>query len=350
MQCLKDEGIIFVTDDMKPIRIFLAGDAVSGTGPANVTKYYIRYLPKGTLYQKVRNKILRVPEIIVKTLLADVVVYSGYSRQNILGLKLAKRFGRPSAYLMHGCVEYENGINLEPDEKMNGVERKTLELADAVLAVSESFAGWLKEYYPMHADKIGYVYNGIDTDLLGKAADRTDTDRHMIFTIGGGMPRKKIKYICEAVDILRKEYDPEMYLCVIGDKGADSDEIHSFGHVRDLGIVPFDETLRLFKKAAVFVQNSCFETFGLAPVEAVAAGCPALISRHAGALGIMNDVRPEDIIENYDDSREIASKIKNLIENPNAARLAAGIKTESCSWEKRSSDLEEKLSDLISKR
>ena len=35
---------------------------------------------------------------------------------------------KPSAYIMHGCVEYENAINLEPDERMNLVERQTMEL------------------------------------------------------------------------------------------------------------------------------------------------------------------------------------------------------------------------------
>ena len=59
------------------MRIFLAGDQYSGTGPANVTKYYIDNLPAGTLYQKRRSKIARVPEILINTMRADVVVYSG---------------------------------------------------------------------------------------------------------------------------------------------------------------------------------------------------------------------------------------------------------------------------------
>ena len=332
------------------MRIFFAGDAVSGTGPANVTKYYIQHLPEGTLYQKVRNKLLRVPEIIIKTLKADVVVYSGYSKQNILGLKAAKLFGKPSAYLMHGCVEYENRINLEPDRTMTRVERKTLELADLIIAVSESFAKWLRQYYPMHADKITFVYNGIDTALSDRTSGREHVNPHMIFTIGGGMPRKKIVYICEAVARLRVSFDPEMFLCVIGDKGADTPKIEIYDHVASKGIVSFDETVKLFGEAAVFVQNSCFETFGLSPVEAVSLACPALISRHAGALGIMGNVRDEDMINNYDDPDEIAFKIKNLIENPNAARLAEGIDRESCSWERRSLELVSKLSDLVLKR
>ena len=331
----------------RKMRIFLAGDAVSGTGPANVTKYYIDNLPEGTLYQKRRSKLLRVPEIIINTLKADVVVYSGYSKQNILGLKFAKKLKKPSAYLMHGCVEYENGINLEPDEKMNAVERKTLELSDLILAVSESFSRWLKEYYPMYAGKIDYVTNGIDTDLIHNAKKREEKSRHMIFSIGGGMPRKKIKYICEAVKKLRAEYDKDMYLCVIGDKGADSLEVDSYDFVDNRGLVSFSEAVDLFSEAAVFVQNSCFETFGLAPIEALVCGCPILCSKHVGALGLVKDLHDEDVINNYDDPDEIASKIRYIIENPNAKRLIADLEWESNSWKIRSRDLAGKLSELV---
>ncbi|MBO4266993.1 MAG: glycosyltransferase family 4 protein [Lachnospiraceae bacterium] len=329
------------------MRIFLAGDSVSGTGPANVTKYYIRNLPKGTLFQKRRSKAARAAEILINTIRADVVVYSGYSKQNILGLKAAKKLKKPSAYIMHGCVEYENEINLEPDEVMNRVERKTLELTDLVIAVSKSFGEWLKEYYPEYADKIDYITNGIDTDLMHNARKRTDRRRHMILSIGGGMPRKKIIHICEAVQKLRGSYDPDLYLCVIGAKGADSDRIEAYDFVDYRGLVSFEEGMRLFDEAAVFVQNSCFETFGLAPVEALMCGCPILCSRRVGALELIKDIHDEDVIEDYADPDEIASKIKIIMENSNATRLTADLEWESNSWKARSKALTSKLSKLV---
>ena len=332
------------------MRIFLAGDHYSGTGPANVTRYYIDNLPAGTLYQKRKNKLARIPEILLNTIRADAVVYSGYSKQNILGLKTAKLLKKPSAYIMHGCVEYENGINLEPDEEMNRVERKTLELADLILAVSERFCLWLKEHYPEYRDKFDHVSNGIDMSLMPKGKESPERDSHMIFSIGGGMPRKMIRYICDAVAILRNEYDPEMYLCVIGDKGADTEKIGSYDFVKDLGLVPFSETVKLFDKAALFVQNSCFETFGLAPLEALMSGCPVLCTKEAGALETIKGVTDDDVIDKYDDPSELASKIKHLLENPNAERLKAGIDLESYSWISRSRVLAAKLSELVLKK
>lgn len=329
------------------MRIFLAGDAVTNTGPANVTKYYIENLPKGTLYQKRRNKVWRAVEIVIDTIRADAVVYSGYSKQNILGMRIAKLFGRPCAYLMHGCVEYENGINLEPDETMNAVERRTLELADLILAVSETFEKWLKENYPQHAAKTDHLTNGIDPLLCKNAKKRSEKKRHMIFSIGGGMPRKKIKHICEAVKILRSDYDPGLVLTVTGADGADTDSINAYDFVDNRGLVSHDENIKLFDEAAVFVQNSCFETFGLAPVEALSCGCPILCSKCVGALELIKDVRESDVIERFDDPGEIARKIRTILEEPNAERLAAGIEWESDSWKERSRALEEKLSQLV---
>ena len=332
------------------MRIFMAGDAVSGTGPANVTKYYIENLPEGTLFQKRRGKLARIPEIVVNTIRADAVVYSGYSKQNILGLKLAKLFGKPSAYIMHGCVEYENEINLEPDESMNRTERKTLELADLIIAVSARFARWLKDYYPMHADKIDHITNGIDTGLAAASSKREKEPGHMIFSIGGGMPRKKIKYICEAVKKLRQSYDPELYLCTAGAEGADTAAIAAYDFAVDKGIVKADECIRLFSEAALFVQNSCFETFGLAPVEAVMCGCPVLCSRHVGALELFGDLAGTDTIDNCEDPDEIAGKIRYNLEHSNAGRLLASLDGESDSWKERSRALYAKLSELVMKR
>ena len=164
------------------------------------------------------------------------------------------------------------------------------------------------------------------------------------------MPRKKIKYICAAVAHLRKTFDPEMFLCVIGDEGADSDEINSYDFVDNRGLVSFDESVRLFGEAALFIQNSSFETFGLAPVEALSLGCPILCSRQVGALELINGLEDTDVIDKYDDPEEIAAKIKFILENPNAKRLCGGLDKESYSWKARSRALEAKLSELISPR
>ncbi|MFT3982468.1 MAG: glycosyltransferase [Lachnospiraceae bacterium] len=328
-------------------RIFLAGDFRTGTGPANVTKSYLERFPNDTLYQKACSKVLRVPEIIMKTMRAEVVLYSGYSGQNVLGLRFAKLIKKPSAYLMHGCVEHENAINGVPDEAMNRIERKTLALADRIFAVSEWFAGWLREAYPEYRDKIDSAVNGVDFMTEPKLAD--EREPWQIISIGGGMPRKKIRYVCEALQLLNegKAADGEaVRLLVIGDRGLDTELINSYPFVENLGMVSFEETKALLHSSRLFIQNSCFETFGLAPLEALMCGCSILLSKHVGALELFDNVEETDVIENYEDAGEIAEKIDSLLRHGNADRLMTKIDKESASWEARTCQLQKKLAQL----
>ena len=248
---------------------------------------------------------------------------------------------------MHGCVEHENAINRVPDEKMTREERETLKEADAIYAVSSRFATWLWERYPAYKGKISAVPNGID---LAEHAKEGVRNAHGILSIGGGMPRKGIKTIAEAVMILRK--DPayaDSVLTVIGAKGADSDAIDAYPCVRDLGLVSHERTLELLTETALFVQNSCFETFGLAPLEALSCGTSLLLSKEIGALEVFGETRDLDLIENVADPSEIAEKIKILLGQGNHDRLLSSIDTESVSWDKRCSLLMEKLQTLANK-
>ncbi|MCR5421746.1 MAG: glycosyltransferase family 4 protein [Lachnospiraceae bacterium] len=331
------------------MRVFVVGDYRTGTGPSKVTKEYLLRFPENTSRLIFNSKPLRAAEIVIKMLFCSVVMVSGYSKQNILALKWANFLKKPSAYLMHGCVEHENAINECVDEQMNKTERKTMELSTCIFAVSEHFAGWLKTYYPEYSHKIVSAVNGVDTKLLENLDSYTfgRRSRNMVFTIGGGMPRKKIKHICAAIDILNiKAGEMKYKLVVIGDKGKDDDIINSYPFVENLGLVSENIAMGLFREASLFVQNSCFETFGLAPMEALMNGCSILLSKEIGALELFGSVEEGDVIRNWYDEKEIAAKIDKLMEKGNAYRLTEAFDKESASWETRTIELWQKLVKL----
>ncbi|MCR5507520.1 MAG: glycosyltransferase family 4 protein [Lachnospiraceae bacterium] len=329
------------------MRVFVIGDYRTGSGPANVTKEYLLRLPKDTKRLIFSSKIMRALEIIFKMPFCDVALFSGYSGQNILGLKWAKRLKKPGVYLMHGCVEHENAINECISAKMNETERKTMELSTAIFAVSARFASWLKTYYPEYADKIDTALNGVDTGALALIRKQGGFGRRkdgMILTVGGGMPRKKIKHICGAIEILNRMAGTEKYtLTVVGEPGHDDEKIASYPFVRNLGHVRASEVRKLYREASLFVQNSCFETFGLAPMEALMNGCSVLMSHEVGALELFYDVNDGDIINNWYDETEIAGKIEALNARGNAARLLKALDSRSISWDARTMELWNKL-------
>ncbi len=335
------------------MKVFVIGDYRTGTGPANVTKEYLLRFPENTARLIFKSKPLRALEIIFKMPLCSVVLISGYSKQNLLALKWAGILNKPCAYLMHGCVEHENAINECVDEIMTHTERKTMEKSDAIYAVSNHFAAWLKTNYPEYSDKISAAVNGVDTRLLDNMNGFTGAgrDKNMVFTIGGGMPRKKIKHICAAIGLInRKAEQPKLKLVVVGDNGRDDDTINSYPFVENLGLVDSVITRGLYREASLFVQNSCFETFGLAPMEALVNGCSVLMSKETGALELFRELEDGDIIDNWYDDAEIALKIEALLKKGNAARLTQSFDKESSSWEERTMELWKKLQDLLTEK
>ena len=331
------------------MKIFLVGDYTSGTGPANVTKHLLDVLPKDTLRLRTWNKITRTFEILRKMKKADICLISGYSKQNVLALRWAKVLNKPSCYLMHGCVEHENEINGVPDALMNRIERETLRLSDRILGVSMQFAEWLKTYYPEHADKVGYLTNGIDWKCMKERPTGVERDANRILSVGGGMPRKRIVKICEAIGRLNdRGYD--LTLSVAGDTGKDTEKIRSYPFVRDHGLLGKKDMEALYCSSGIFIQNSCFETFGLAPLEALLCDCDVLLSRHVGALSVLSGTEPEDVIEDCENVQEIEEKIEHLLENGNHTRLLVELDKESTSWEARASELQTILRQIKEKK
>ncbi len=337
---------------LKEKRYFIVGDHLTGTGPANATLSLIEAMPYNTLIQKEKGKIMRALEIMRKIRKADAVVFSGHSRQNILGMNLARKRGIPSVYIMHGAVEYENKINRVPDEKMAQDEREMMKLADRILAVSSVFEKWIKENYPEYREKTGHLTNGIPGDGVVGSFDEGDGSRSYVnrtvdlLSVGGGMPRKRIVKVCEAVKLLRENEGFDIILNVAGAPGADSDEIAAHDFVKDHGILDKDEMRKLYEKSDIFIQNSVFETFGLAPVEALFAGCDIILSGACGVREVLNDLRDDDIITDPDSPAEIADKIRKILKQGNKERLLRALNTEETCWERRAKELCQILSEM----
>jgi len=339
---------------MSKMKTFIVGDHKTGTGPANVTKEYIKHFPKGTLYQKMTGKIQRVPELFLKVLMCDVVLFSGYSAQNVLGMKLASVFHKKTAYLVHGAIDFENKINGNDNAHMSEIENKTLANADLLLGVSEKFSKWMKSEFPQYSHKIDYVTNGVDFDYLNTLSNEESSEniqRHHnhILSIGGGMPRKMILQICVAIEKINADLpEKDKYqLFVIGNEGKDTEAISSYPFVEYLGLVDSKKKLELFRDCGLFIQNSCFETFGLAVFEALMSGCSILTSEVAGALDLLPNAMDCDIIKDYKDTDEIGRKILYLTYNSNCQRLKDDIDKDNASWEARSVQMIEKLQGLI---
>ena len=130
---------------------------------------------------------------------------------------------------------------------------------------------------------------------------------------------------------------------MLGGEGLDTKAIRSYPFVQYLGVVNEKRVEEELGNTNLFIQDSCFETFGLAPIEALLRGCDLLLSRQVGALCILGQTRPEDVIEDDKNEKEIAEKIKIQMEGGNHYRLLSNIDKESTSWKARAKELQDFL-------
>jgi glycosyltransferase involved in cell wall biosynthesis len=97
-----------------------------------------------------------------------------------------------------------------------------------------------------------------------------------VLTVATLEPRKNLQTLVEAHRLL----GGDLLLAVAGGEGwGDQPELGD-ERIRRLGFVSDDELARLYRGAAVAVYPSRFEGFGIPVLEAMACGCPVVVSSH----------------------------------------------------------------------
>ena len=331
------------------MRVLFAGDYRANTGPSTVNRYLKRYLPPGTGYLNQKNAFFKAAEAAVKTLWADVIIFSGLSGIDSLVFRIARAFHKKTIYIMHGSVAYENKINEISNPGEEKLEEIHLTHSDMILCVSETFMDWMHAHYPELKGKTRCLPNGIDwriRDECKSAASSAQKRQNTIMTIGGGIPRKNVLPVCRAVQFIRETEGMDLKLLVLGRDEKHTEKIKAFEFVEYMGKLDRSEALKHYFRARLFIQNSLFDTFGMAPIEALLSGCSILLSRHVGAASVMQGIEKNDIIEDCQNEKELARKILNVLRRPNNDRLLSGIDEEKTSFEHRAKQLYRYAADV----
>lgn len=198
------------------------------------------------------------------------------------------------------------------------LERETVRRAPFHVGVSRYVADGVAELYGLERDRVEVIPCAIDTDLFSPgSADQVRRDE--ILFVNTVQPRKGAKELCEAFAIVTKEF-PQASLTLVGRTGfrlADGTDYvvdcleglpeAVTRRIRFLG--PRDrisEIVPALQRAYVCCFPSKIETFGIAPLEAMACGKPVVYMNHGpgpeiitdGVDGLLCDTAsPEDIAE-----------------------------------------------------
>lgn len=337
------------------MRIFLLGDFKSYNGPGNANRKIrdaIR-LKYEVSYSKRTNKLFRIIEMYRQTKHADVLLMCSNSAINRFAIYVAKKYNKKIIYLMHGYSSYETKIE-NPDLSTRNINRiKEYEdlmfsSADRIVCVSKRAMNYMKQDVPQYAAKFDYIYNVVDLKRIIKTNSIRNKDviHKQIISVGGGMKQKNINTIANVIDRM----NDNMRFIVVGRSMSDGYLIRSHKSVIWKEYLSHDDLLLKMSESYMYIQNSTFETFCLAVIEALLCGCNILVSNKVGCLDLFDDIRQEDIIYDVYDESEIKEKIEYLLNNPNNNRLLNSFKKEFITIEYQSEKWNDIIGNIISKK
>jgi glycosyltransferase involved in cell wall biosynthesis len=180
--------------------------------------------------------------------------------------------------------------------------------SNRTITVSNFSKSEIIKYTGVKPSSIDVFYNGVDTELfrpitndelLLQTKQKYQLPDRYILCVGNVKPHKNLKRIIEAIKILGTSIS-DYKLVVVGKKegfrtndphlaNMINEDIFLKDHVLFTGYVPNEDLVNLYNLASLFVFPSLYEGFGLPPLEAMACGCPALVSNVASIPEICGD-------------------------------------------------------------
>jgi len=199
-----------------------------------------------------------------------------------------------------GYVRTIHHIDHFSDPRLTALEMRSIEAADALLVVSRVWRDWLSTRFGRQAAIVG---NGVDTERYSVMSDWSDpvirdqlqipADAPVFLSIGGVEERKNSLRLLAAFVAVQRNC-PGAKLVIAGgasllDHGIYQDR---FSLALEKSGLPGDAVIRtgtiehslmpaLYRMATALVFPSIREGFGLAVLEAMASGVPAIVSRIA---------------------------------------------------------------------
>lgn len=194
---------------------------------------------------------------------------------------------------------------------------KNITQADQIITISNFIRDTAIEEFGFSADRVTTVPLGYDPEsfsprdptTLVAFREKYHLPERFVLYVGSIEPRKNLVRLLKAYRQLPSVLRKEIKLILAGFRGWDNDEVMELltelkEDVSYLGYVAEEDLANLYCLAEIFVYPALYEGFGLPPLEAMACGCPVLVSKVASLPEVCGEaavyVNPLDVNEMCD--------------------------------------------------
>lgn len=249
------------------------------------------------------------------------ICHGHYWDGGVAALIISLALGKPLVFTSHslGILKQDQLPDPEPDGSLFryplriAAERKILQCADGIIALSQVEQEALTERYGTSPSKIRIVPGGVDLRAFRTCADKRENQRrlgattdYMLLTVGRLDPRKGFLELIEAIPFVVErlaEHGKTVTFMLPSGPERPSPEEHSYrrsmqeraealqvmNHIRWFPRLSDDELHQYYAAADVFLCPSPYEPFGLVLVEAFASGTPVVATPHGGPREIVTE-------------------------------------------------------------
>ena len=238
------------------------------------------------------------------------------------GIAAKRMSGKPLVVHVH-ATSFDRSSNENIDTRVYEIERKGMEAADKVIAVSDLTRNIVINKYGISPDKVVTVHNAVDfSGRENMVVERGVRDKVVTF-LGRITFQKGPEYFIEAAaKVLKRTKNVRFVMAGSGDmmkrsirqvaRLGISDRFHFTGFLRGADVQ------KMFALSDVYIMPSVSEPFGISPLEAMRTGVPSIISHQSGA----SEVLKYAFKVNFWDVDAMADDIYALIQYPALASFA----------------------------
>jgi glycosyltransferase involved in cell wall biosynthesis len=192
--------------------------------------------------------------------------------------------------------------------------------ATAIVCVSQFAKDQLLQFVPKGRQDVTVVYNGVDASWFTPVPGGSPHGKPYMLFVGSVKPHKNLSRLLEAFAFVQEHIPHDLVIIgrregfITGDASAMAMASAMSDRVICVGELEHGDELlrRYYRYADVLVMPSLYESFGLPALEALACGCPVIVSRVAG----LPEVYGEGAMycDPYDPS-DMAERIRLMVSN-----------------------------------